>query len=715
MMLKNSFLTDAYENMKRRDWVFWISFLTFLCYFPGYLVLSLNNIRSRYEGVGAVVLQEMQERMYENVEGLMGLNGVMVFIVGVMAIFIGMQGFAYLHNKRQVDFYHSQPVSRKRRFWVLWVNGIVIFVATYLVNLFLGMIVAMAYGKLTGAIFLEAFQAFFLYLLLFLGMYHLAVMSVLLTGNTLVSLLAMVVLAGYELAMRCVWVFYSSSFFLTFGGGEENFILDTCLSPIVSISKYLVFGGKEYHYSQYANQKYTYGRAALELIVLAVIFGIICFLLYKKRASESHGSSISFPKMKEILRFALLLLTGSFGAYAVYYIAGESVVLGMVGAVFVTGLDHAVIQLIYEVDFRAIRKKLPTTILSLGVVIIVFLGFKYDWTGYDSRIPKQSKVESVYLSLVAEGFGNDNYILADGTEIYHMSAEKNRMQITDLDKVYELLENREKIKMTSKEFDGTYEAIEVMFRLKNGKTQTRRLYFHYEENLGLLDEIYHMEEYQLANCQVLEDNFVENYQIISAGYSNGLVAEEDINVDMKALVEAYRKDLEKGGYTEVYYNFPVGQLTLYGIGLRNEEYRNAWNLLIYDSYENTLELLEKAGVSYKASYDENYLNKIKKIEVRCGNFDRVTQTWKEGHKTIIYQKKEQFEKILENAVPENNRWWNSNGRAMNDNISVIIYTTNPYDNSEYYNDGVYYQSGEMPKFILEDLEKVSFGEEVIIE
>ena len=135
----NTFFTDAWENMKRKNWVFWLSFLTFLCYFPGFLVLRLNSIRSTYENADAAGLIRMQVRMDEIVEVLFHINGFMPVIVIGLAILIGMQGFVYLHNKRQLDFYHSQPVSRKRRFLVLWFNGILIFVITYLVNMILGM------------------------------------------------------------------------------------------------------------------------------------------------------------------------------------------------------------------------------------------------------------------------------------------------------------------------------------------------------------------------------------------------------------------------------------------------------------------------------------------------------------------------------------------------------------------------------------------------
>ena len=722
MTLKNSFLTDAYENMKRRNWVFWLSFLMFLVYFPGYLVLSLNNIRSSYENADTYGMARMQQRIEETVESLFSLNAFMPVLIIGLAILIGMQGFVYLHNKRQVDFYHSQPVSRRRRFLVLWTNGMIVFVVTYLINMLLGMGVATVYDAMSLSVFTGAWKAFFLYFFLFLGIYHISILAVLLTGNTLVSLLAMVVLLGYELAIRAMAVVLSSSFFITYGSGEEEKIFDTLLSPIVPLYKYIFMGGREYTYTQYVNEKFTYGGTTLNLVILALLFGIIGYFLYEKRASESHGNSISFPKIKEGLRFALLLLIGIFGSYLIYYIAGESVALGLAGALFFVGLGHAVIQLIYEVDFKAIKKRWVTAVISLVTVIVVFLGFKYDITGYDYRIPKQSQVESVYVSLMGEGFGNNNrYIMLDGTEIYKGNYARKNMEITDLDTIYKLLENREKIKLTTREFEGTYETIEVAFRLKNGKVKNRRLYLHYEDNLGLLDEIYHMDEYKLINNQVLEDNFVEDYRIVSANYHNGLKETKLTGVDLKALVEAYAKDYENSSYTEVYYNVAIGKITLYGIGFQSEEYRNEWDLIIYDSYANTRAILQEAGVEMDKIFDDSYLDSIQKIEVSMEDWDMLNQAgteavilWEDCHKMAIYNTKEAYAKILENAVPSSNFWWNNNRVPRNDKYTVLIYTPNPYNMNDYYTEEVFFQTGEIPQFIIDDLESIAFGEEKII-
>ena len=741
MTLKNSFLADApkqqqdengksrkavfcfdvREDMKRRNWIFGISFLVFFCCFPGYLLLRLNSILSTYENADAEGLLLMQRRMDDVVSALFHSNSFLPVLIIFLAVLIGMQGFAYLHNKKQVDFYHSQPVSRKRRFTVLWFDGVVIFVVTYWVNMLLGMMVATVFGSMSGAIMTGAIKAFCLYLLLFLGIYHLAMIAVLLTGNTLVSLLMMGLLLGYELAARAITVLMASSFFITFGSGEENKIFDTIFSPIVNIYKYIILAGRQGRYYSYDGKVYTYGNIAVGLLLLAIVFGIVSYFLYKMRASESHGNSISFPKMKEILRFALLLVFGIFCTYAVYFVAGESVVLGILGAVFSVALGHAVIQLIYEVDFRAIRKKLVTAVVSLVSVIVVFLAFRYDWIGYDSRIPKQSKVESVYVSLVAESFGDCNYVMQDGTEIYRWYRARN-MEITDLDTIYALLENRERITRDTKTYDRNCENMEIKFRFRNGKTENRILYINYEENMELLNEIYHMDAYQLANNQVMEENFVDNYRIISATYNNGFGnVTAPIEVDMHALVEAYKKDVENADYEEVYYNYPKTQISLLGVGMQNEEYRNSWNILIYDSYKNTIALLEQAGINHNNVFDNAYRNRIQKIEVRQEDYERLLTSGSEmvsyltDEKTAIYTNPEAFEKILENTVPSTNRWWSTKSRSNNDEYSVFIYTPNPYDGADYYIDEVYFQKGKIPQFVLEDLEKIPFGKEEMVE
>ncbi len=54
------------------------------------------------------------------------LGGQNVFVklaVIILAVTCGVSMFAYLHNRRKVDFYHSLPISRSRLFAVDYATG----------------------------------------------------------------------------------------------------------------------------------------------------------------------------------------------------------------------------------------------------------------------------------------------------------------------------------------------------------------------------------------------------------------------------------------------------------------------------------------------------------------------------------------------------------------------------------------------------------------
>lgn len=713
MTLKNSFLIDMTENLKRRSWVFWAGFLTFFCYFPGFLLLALNSIRSDYKNMTEeVALLQMQAEMRDIVNEVFQINPVMPVLITAVAILIGIQGYVYLHNKRQVDFYHSQPVSRKRRFLILWVNGMVVFAMGYLINMLLGMVVAAAFGRMDMGIVLEAMKAFVIYFVYFLAISHLAMIAVFLTGNTLVSLLALGVLLVYEIAVRGMKEILFTSFFCTYPSDNVENIFSTWLSPICSMLKYAA-----------EPEIYSYGKTLFTLFLQAVLFGIIGFLLYQYRKSESHGSSISFSFIKEVVRFLLLVLIGVGGSALVFFAAGESVLLALAGGLFVVALGHVIIQLIYEVDLRVVFKKWFTAALSFAVAALIFFSFRYDWTGVDRYIPKQAKVDSVFINLSANSGiceYNNIYILPDGTEVFRYSYVQNHMRIKELDTIYKLLDNRAIVNQDTLKESMDLNSIRVDFHLKNGKKESRILYLNYEENLGLLDEIYHMEDYQTLNNQVMEEGFADTYQLAHAFYSNGMESYKVEDNLVKELLEAYKKDVINSSYKEIYYNLPIGKIEFEGIGLQNQEYLNKWDVLIYESYENTLKLLLKEGIPTKAAYDEAFMDSIVQIKVQL--VDRVSYysgeslitRWSDYNKTLIYENKEQFSEFMENAIPEENRWWTESVRIPNQDYTIHLIMEN--SNSAYgsYAYEVFYQTGELPDFIIKDLEGVGYGEEKTI-
>ena len=111
-----------------------------------------------------------------------------------------------------------------------------------------------------------------------------------------------------------------------------------------------------------------------------------------------------------------------------------------------------------------------------------------------------------------------------------------------------------------------------------------------------------------------------------------------------------------------------------------------------------------------------------KIEVSFEDYDKMKQLelegvmlWEDCRKTAIYTDKESFAKILEKAIPSENRWWGGNSVYDSEGYTVTIYTPNQYNLNDYYVDEIYFRNGEIPQFLKDDLEKIPFGEEQIIQ
>ena len=725
MILKNSFLTDAIENLKRRSWVFWGSFLMFFCCYPGFLLLHLNGLKNSI----SIDKGEQMNRMMNSVEALYTENLILTFFVILLGVLFGIQGYAYLHDKRQVNFYHSQPIKRSRRFFTLWFNGILLFGVSYVVNMVLGLFVAAGYGCFTGQLMMLAGKATLFYLVLFLSIYHVSVIAVLLTGHTLVSLLAVGVLLFYELAARGICLVYENSFFVTrrYQHGDEA--VYSFSSPIMKLVGYF-----KYQHSRYFWEKelFPYGKTILDLLLLGLIFGTVAWYLYEKRPSEGYGKSISFLNIKEPLRILLLVLFGVSGTILLYFLAGQSLIFGVLGAVFTVFLGHVVIQLIYEVDLKAVRKNLLSAGISFLLTLVFFFSFRFDLFGMDGRIPAKNRVESVALLLPGVETHGNHWVMEDGTELWGNLYSRNQMKLTDLDVVYDALEQavdpkefRKNIEISST--TEKYYGIEILFQKKNGKKESRNLYFE-ETKLGeIFNPIYHMEEFQKITDQTAMEGFLEKYQIRGGEYFNGL---ENMKLDLstiKELHKAYHVDVKEAEYAEICSQIPIGKLIFEGTGLMSPTYINRWEVMIYPGFAHTIKILQEKNIPWRAEFSEESLEHVLYLEVSLTDWEQVGSRDKsEVTKTIRYEKKEEIKALLTHALPRENTMW-CNGitlyKTHTDDLNLevkLVKKASPEEAAAMYGEydegegriteELIFRAEELPERILKDMERTAFGE-----
>jgi ABC-type transport system involved in multi-copper enzyme maturation permease subunit len=140
-------------------------------------------------------------------------NSLFSLLVFFLAILLAVQGFSWMDSRRKLDLYMSVPVSARKRFTVIYLNGGLIFAACYLVMLVLTLVMGAVMGAVSGKVLLYALIMYIGNLLFFMVCYNVALVAVMLTGNVLVSLLAAAVLFFYEYVVRWLLDGMRSSFF----------------------------------------------------------------------------------------------------------------------------------------------------------------------------------------------------------------------------------------------------------------------------------------------------------------------------------------------------------------------------------------------------------------------------------------------------------------------------------------------------------------------
>ena len=112
----------------------WAVVLSTLAFFMSMLLPSLMEMQHALENrrdmitSGALsfeVEQNWQWSLSSVADRLGGENVLVKIAVFVLAVVVGTVMFAYLHDRRKVDFYHSLPVSREKLYAVNYATGAV--------------------------------------------------------------------------------------------------------------------------------------------------------------------------------------------------------------------------------------------------------------------------------------------------------------------------------------------------------------------------------------------------------------------------------------------------------------------------------------------------------------------------------------------------------------------------------------------------------------
>lgn len=507
----------------------------------------------------------------------------------VMAIVCGIAMFAYLHARQKVDFYHSLPISRTQLFVNNYLTGVIFAVSTYVVMLAVALACTFAMGFGAAVDWSAIGGAVVSHLIVFLLLYALTVLTTVVCGNTVISLL---LLAWVMLSPMLVYVLYSglcNKFYQSYIYTEANEGIAFCLVPLV---KFFDFNGLKYGevmIRPISMEQNSALRLLLVYLAVAVAVTVLSWYLFRIRKSERAGVALAFTPAKLPIKVYMCLIMGVAFGLGFGMIAGDF--WFWVGLVLGAVLCHWIVEMIYAFDFHAIFAK-PVHLAAILVVLFVgTLCMKFDVTGYDSWLPDRDSIQAVSIS---------------------GSAEEKLTGTDNIDAVYQLAEMGTQVNRDALREEGNYRGLTLQFWL-GSRTAVR--YYTLPDNdevNSLCNQVYFSEEYKRAawplfqvdlDQQNAENRFSVDIHTNESGYevASTVYDWDSIRQILAALQEESLARTENG--------LPVLRLEIYQIDT------NGINELKGDAYvtaedQKTLALIEK-------------LSGVKPVPLSTDNVERI--------------------------------------------------------------------------------------------
>lgn len=713
MTSKNSFWDSCKENHKRRIWVWIVAVLSQLLVYGGMTMIYLSRIRGFYEQGNFRTPAEFQQAMCQAARDALGFSDNIYPIVFVLAAVIGMQGFSYLFDRRKVDMYHSVPVSKNRRFAVVYVNGLVIYLTASLSGLALGMILSAAQGAVNGEVIASAGLSFVWHFFFFLVFYHMMILAVMLTGNRFVTGALFLMFALYEFLVSDMFEGLKGMFFDTY---SVHFLQDE--------PKFSTFYDCIMNIWQIKNAPDAAAAAKIAMPLVAKWIGIAAVLLalgwyaYKKRPSETAGKAVAHRFLEPFLKVAAAIPAAFLVGRVVYDTSYQNETLLVAGMLAGGVILCAVMEVIYDFDIRSLFKHLLSSGIALAALLAIFCIFKWDLFGYDSYIPAQNKVESIAIS--ADGY-YDSYWDENQQYMEQSKYESDYMFLTDISPVLELATLA---KQTDPEEMEDNRSVYILYGLKSGAQKDRRIQVDYDDPATeeLLNQIFRTDAYQKGVFQVMTDQkLLEGVTRIH--YTNG-PAKVVIPVEEAGrLRDAWLKDMEQFDFTLVRHNRPCGFI--------NFEYKNynRKQFLVYDSFANTIAELKKLEAYYPMELDAA---DIESVSVTCYHNElaeqeetmdygiqprAVAETWDAGYSDYTVSETFYEEEQIAQILPHIYCTWVdapwSRYKDLDDNYSVEIVfkrdSSYPYERDSYYFTYSFYAE-QVPAFVAEATAYTGEGE-----
>ena len=601
-----------------------------------------------------------------------------MFVAAIAAFMNSVNGFIYLYSGKKTDFYHGLPLKRSEIFTEKTVTGLLYYLIPYVIMEFLAVCIGAARGFFSLNIAGMAVKMLLLHLLIYLVIYFSIVLIISVTGNMLMGILCLGGMYLYGIVLNLILVAYGQSFWRTFFSEYQYGGFHTLLhsaSPGTLILDMV---------SAYAEGKT--GKLLAAVIILGIVLGVLAWVSYKNRPSESAGKSMVYPWVSTVVKFMVVVPGGLAVGWIFYSLTtGKIRILWWIfGMILGTVVMHGLLETIYQMSFQGFFAKKLQLVIAGVLVAVCALIFQKDLLHFESYIPKQEDIASVNLNMMA--FDQDYYENVQTTKDgkYEITDANNwaepAMAFTGKngigDQTYKALQNVVAGNPKSEVVDGNYSYYTcIKYTLKSGRVVYRKYWIETETLNSLVKGLYEEENLKEKKFSFLDldQKYLNNIGLNDASGNGYSIFQNDAD-KIKQLLEAMKKDVNAAtaedfmqtpevkidfayqlpGKQDVNNMIP-GNKTEYG------QYAN-WIIGIYPSFKNTLAILKETG--YPLTVEDL---DIKKIMLNYFNDEDGQQ------EDVTYENPEEIEALKEALTVRYNGYVEKDSEIYQ-NIYVSVFT-----------------------------------------
>lgn len=675
MMSGKLFARILKTDFKQRAWSLLLGFIVFfLCLPAAYLLMLGSQI-----GTDPIRAMRTAEELFRSSGSLM-----LPFVTVAAACICAPGGFTYLHKRSGTDYYHSLPVRRETLFAAKYVNGILIYLLSFGINLLFTLLLAAAGGGVTGEVLRSAACMFAGHMTAYLMLYSIALAATFLTGNLPVNILMIGFLYLYGIFVRFLRVCLMDSFLCTYVHSSWLEDTGTILSPLSFYTGLTVYGeGWPVH--------------VLIGLLIAAGFSALALLLYRVRPSEASDRALAFPWMRLPLKFLVCVPAGLMGGWF-FYSMRMSMGWYLFGIVVLWLISSVFMEMVTALSFRQGFAHWKSSALCLAVSGFILLVFVQDLTGYDAYLPRKDSLAYMAVNVSMLDTEQDAYSWGeDGLPYYESmnSYRMNHMRLTNLDAAYDLAaESIQTLEAYNNEqqMDGSW--ITVCFSTKSG----RKIYRQYpqcnEEQVRLLAQVYDSEEYKEGSFSILTDEeHLEYYKGIHYRDFLGQEYEQTLSAqDMESIYNAFTADLRDASLADSFtqeigiLSFRIERDSWYG------DYDSTLGSYpVYAGYKRTPAVLYSLGI--RADYNPS---SVEVVDVDVYDDDYSGQVT-----TYTYTDPEEIRQILPCLRSRRADWYYDTDSLYVSGVEARVTLAGAQNEYDYQNYDL--ALSELPDFLREDL------------